>query len=403
MNKFSIVSGVSKSHLLRTMKLVDDRKMLRIGVTSYIPSNSWFIKFAPPKIRNKFYSRSEDIHGLNTTSNLVAEIVYQVGRWLDRHKFHTISDKVVACSFLMFSYFANSCIDRIPDTKSEILLVRAGFGCRIRKGNRIFICDASLAHPSTLPTLLVNGELGITDIKFLSSVDRLILRDIEYADRILVNSDFVKDSFVFAGVNESKITVAYLPPLPHFLKITKTSRVFDGTIKLLFAGGLEERKGINILHKLVEQLCLSNVNFQLLLIGNWGRVEPEVRESLLKNPKVKHRTWVSQTELAEEMSRADIFIFPSYAEGGARVVTEAMARGKAVITSHNSGSPITHGFDGIISKLDADELMSWIHQIIGNPSLRHSLESNARITAQTRTSDYNYCQILEKLSVVGTN
>jgi glycosyltransferase involved in cell wall biosynthesis len=235
-------------------------------------------------------------------------------------------------------------------------------------------------------------------VEFLSRVDRLILRDIELADKILVNSDFVKESFIFAGVDQGKITVAYLPPLPHFLKNADSSRKYDGTIRLLFAGGLEERKGIVLLRELADELRLRMVNFELILIGNWGKVDPQVRSALLTNPRVRFHAWVSQAELAEEMMNADIFLFPSYAEGGARVVTEAMALGKVVITTWNSGSPITHGFDGIISELDIESLIFWINRIGNNPDLRFQLESNARETARTKTNESEYGSILESLA-----
>lgn len=396
--KFTIVTGVSKSHLLRTMRILDKRGLYRTGFTSYIPSNSRIFQLSPPRLKRKFASRAEDIQGLSCSSSLFAEFVYQIGRWLMRRNIVELADKFVSYSFVLFSDFANSTISKIPDDDSEILLVRAGFGSRIRTGNRILVCDASLAHPSTLPSLLKHGHFGLTEVEFLSRVDRLILRDIELADKILVNSDFVKESFVFAGVDQGKITVAYLPPLPHFQKNAESSRKYDGTIRLLFAGGLEERKGIVLLRELADELRLRMVNFELILIGNWGKVDPEVRTALLTNPRVRFHAWVSQAELAEEMMNADIFLFPSYAEGGARVVTEAMALGKVVITTWNSGSPITHGFDGIISELDTESLIFWINRIGSNPDLRFQLESNARDTARTKTNESEYVSILESLA-----
>ena len=98
------------------------------------------------------------------------------------------------------------------------------------------------------------------------------------------------------------------------------------------------------------------------------------------------------------MMNADIFLFPSYAEGGARVVTEAMALGKVVITTWNSGSPITHGFDGIISELDTESLIFWVNRIGSNPDLRFQIESNARETARTKTNESEYGSILESLA-----
>jgi glycosyltransferase involved in cell wall biosynthesis len=380
------------------MRLLDDRKLFRTAFTSYIPSNSYLLKLAPASLQKKFRSRAEDIQSLSSSSSLIVEILYQVGRWFAKRNLEKISDLFVSYSFVLFSRYANSGIANIPNSANEILLIRAGFGSKVSKGDRLFICDASLAHPATLPSLLMSGKFGLTKVELLSRVDRLILHDINLADKILVNSDFVKESFIFAGVDESRITVAYLPPLPHFLKVARSSREDDGKIRLLFAGGLEERKGIVLLRELADTLRLRNIEFELTLIGNWGKVNFETRNALLRNPCVRYLPWVSQEELSDEMVDADIFLFPSYAEGGARVVTEAMALGKAVITTWNSGSPITHGVDGIISELDTASLIFWIERISRDSELKFELESNARKCALIKTSEGQYCEILKSLS-----
>jgi glycosyltransferase involved in cell wall biosynthesis len=328
----------------------------------------------------------------------LTELVYQLGRSLHKRKLFKLADIVNCCSFIMHSYLANVIINQSPNSSTEILLVRAGFGSRIRRGVRTFVCDASLAHPSTIPTLLKEGRFGLTEKSDLSFCDRLILRDIDRASRILVNSDFVKESFLYAGVPAEKIVVAYLPPLPIFSEKFSSHTDKGGTTKILFAGGLEERKGINHVRDIAENLKSRNKDFEISLIGNWGKVKADVKNDLLTNPHVRHLSWVSEAELADAMSETDIFIFPSYAEGGARVVTEAMAIGKVVITTWNSGSPITHGFDGIISNLDSHSFIHWIDEIERDDHLKNRIEVNAKNTIANEYTDQRYLKILEKLN-----
>lgn len=399
MKKFTVVTGVSKSHLLRTMKILDNRGLLRVGVTSFVPKSRFFPKVFSKRIRNKFVSRLEDIENLPRYSSALTESIYQLGRSLHKRKYYKLADFINYCSFILFSCFANLVISRIPNVKDEILLVRAGFGSRIKRGNRTLVCDASLAHPLTIPTLLKEGRFGLSAKDDLGFSDRLILKDIENASTILVNSDFVRESFLHAGVPEAKIVVAYLPPLPVFSqKLSSSFGDKGGPLRLLFAGGLEERKGITHIRDIAEILKSRNEDFEMSLLGNWGMVTAEVKSDLLANPHVRHRPWVSETELAEAMSMADIFIFPSYAEGGARVVTEAMSLGRVVITTWNSGSPITHGFDGIISNLDSNTFIHWIDEIQRNDELKQSIQANARNTIANRYGDQHYCAILEQLS-----
>jgi glycosyltransferase involved in cell wall biosynthesis len=77
-----------------------------------------------------------------------------------------------------------------------------------------------------------------------------------------------------------------------------------------------------------------------------------------------HLPW---TELAERMSRADVFVFPSLAEGSARVVFMAMACGCYVITTPNSGSVVQEGVNGrIIAPGDVEELEAALRRIVSN-------------------------------------
>ncbi|ASY10866.1 glycosyltransferase family 4 protein [Candidatus Planktophila lacus] len=397
MKQFTVVTGVSKSHLLRTMRILSDQNLLRVGVTSYIPQKRIFETLFPIRIRNKFNSRIENVENLPRRSSAVTELVYQLGRSLHKRKLFKLADVVNCFSFILHSYFANFIISRSPNSGAEILLVRAGFGSRIRQGDRTLVCDASLAHPSTIPTLLKEGKFGLTEKIDLSLCDRLILKDIDRANRILVNSDFVRESFLYAGVPDEKIVVAYLPPLPIFSKKLSSHADKGGTTRILFAGGLEERKGINHIRDIAENLRSRNKDFEITLIGNWGKVKANVKSDLLANPHVRQRSWVSEAELADEMSTTDLFIFPSYAEGGARVVTEAMAIGKVVITTWNSGSPITHGFNGIISKLDSLSFIHWIDEIERDDEFKNRIQVNAKKTIADEYTDQRYLSILEKL------
>lgn len=397
MNKFTVVTGFSKSHLLRTMKLLDSLNLLQIGITSFVPKKNTTIKIFPTKIQNKFMSRLENIENLPRKSHVLPEILYQIGRMLHRNRFYVIADFVTSVSFELYSYLANRTIMNTPDLRNCRLLVRAGFGSKIKKSNRFLIIDASLAHPMTLPTLLKSGEFGLTSAEQLSRIDKLILNDAINADLILVNSDFVRDSYIYAGIDAKRIVVAYLPPLPIFLE-TPNKRISRKTgLQILFAGGLERRKGIVLIREVADILQQAKMNFNLRLIGNWGLVDLEVKEALLNNPHVIIKSWIPESELAAEMTNADIFLFPSYAEGGARVVTEAMALGKAVITTWNSGSPITHGYDGIISPLESKVLVNWILKLAIDLTLKSEIEVNAKQTVLTKLSDNSYIEVLQEL------
>jgi glycosyltransferase involved in cell wall biosynthesis len=66
------------------------------------------------------------------------------------------------------------------------------------------------------------------------------------------------------------------------------------------------------------------------------------------NPRVECVGRLSRKDLAQAMSRADVFVFPSLAEGSARVIFEALACGCYVITTPNSGSIVEGGVHGSV-------------------------------------------------------
>jgi glycosyltransferase involved in cell wall biosynthesis len=75
---------------------------------------------------------------------------------------------------------------------------------------------------------------------------------------------------------------------------------------------------------------------------------------------------LSRRALAEAMMRHRVFVFPSYCEGSARVIFEAMACGCFIITTPNAGSIVQDGVHGrLIPPGDAGALratLAWVEQ-----------------------------------------
>jgi glycosyltransferase involved in cell wall biosynthesis len=171
-----------------------------------------------------------------------------------------------------------------------------------------------------------------------------ILRDIEQADAVLVNSQFVKDTFEHAGHRRSPVYVVYWGVDDAFLKHApqRTERMSD--LRLLFAGNFEKRKGAEELMGALEQSDHSRLEVA-------GPISPELKErsrGFFSGSRVTYLGLLSRTDLAAAMARADVFVFPSLSEGSARVVFEALACGCYVITTPNSGSIVEQGVHGAI-------------------------------------------------------
>ncbi len=273
---------------------------------------------------------------------------------------------------------------------------RAGFGqasvdAARRRGMRI-LCDHSIAHPSLVDPLIdTGGRLPDTGtLPAPSAFWRMILDDIHRADHVLVNSDFVKQTFLHLGWPADRIDVVYLGVDEAFLAACPPRPPADPhDRRLMFAGQFGTRKGADIL---VESLAmLPPTEWSLDLVGPLDPDAARRHRSFLSRPQVRHLGTQGRRELAATMSTRRILVFPSLVEGSARVVTEAMAAGCFIITTPNAGSPVRDGRDGLlIPPGDPAALAQAITRTwaMGTEVDRIGADNADRIRRQYRLADY---------------
>jgi len=281
----------------------------------------------------------------------------------------------------------------VRNLNSRIYHYRSGYGhtsvLEAKQKGMIALCDHSIAHPTVLQYLVENkghlprkGEQGPISKFWLN-----VLNDIIHADHVIVNSDFVRDTFLNQGYPADRIHVVYTGLDQQFLDavpIRIPSLKHRRPIKLLFAGMFGPRKGSEIL---VEALSrLKEHSWQLGIIGE---IDPFTRTkfaSFLESDRVILLGIIPRLQLAEQMSEADIFIFPSLAEGSARVIFMAMACGCYVITTPNSGSVVQDGVNGaLIPPGDVNALETSIRQAMQS---REELERVGHRNANIIKSKY---------------
>ena len=260
------------------------------------------------------------------------------------------------------------------------------------------LCDYSIAHGSVLEALVRNRGRMPTKEETVS-VGLFwghVLSDIEKADAFLVNSRFVEDTFRHAGHDRSLIHVIYLGVDDSFLAQVPKRESESGEFRLLFAGYFEKRKGAEIVMDALERI--DNMPWQLEIAGS---VSPDVADrtgSFLSNPRVKYLGLLSRKDLALAMAKAEVFVFPSFAEGSARVVFEALACGCYVITTPNSGSIVEDGIHGaIVSPGDSNSLTEAIEYAYQH---RDKVSEIGRNNAQCVRAKYRQCNYGDGLATL---
>jgi len=171
------------------------------------------------------------------------------------------------------------------------------------------------------------------------------------------------------------------------------------TVRVLFVGRLEKRKGIHTLFEAAATIIRKNRNVEFIIVGDDTLPNEEgvpykaaYRRLLRKTGAWKKMTFlgrVSDDRLQQEYSLCDIFVAPSLYESFGIIYTEAMAWGKPVIGCRTGGVPevVEHEVCGLlIQPGDADELAEAVLRLADSPDTRRELGQHARERAGTKFS-----------------
>jgi len=251
------------------------------------------------------------------------------------------------------------------------------------------IYDLPIGYWRTARQLLITEqekwpEWASTLTSFKDSPEKLSRKDeeLELSDRIFVASSFTARTLAdFPGKKLMHIDVIPygFPPVVGGRLYTEDT---SSPLRLLYVGGLTQRKGIANLFAAVKEIGSS---VQLTIVGR-KTSEPCVA----LDEALKLHTWIPS--LAHEdililMREHDVLVFPSLFEGFGLVITEAMSQGTPVITTDRTAGPdlITSGENGwIIEAGSTTALVGQIRELAGNRALVTSAGKAAMEKAKSR-------------------
>lgn len=155
-------------------------------------------------------------------------------------------------------------------------------------------------------------------------------------------------------------------------------------VRLLFVGALLEKKGIFVLLEAARLLHDRMDNFTLTYVGTGPfakELSQRIQEFGLSSHVILRGGVFEDSELLREFDAADLFMFPSYAEGFPRVIFEAMARGIPVVSTRVSGIPgvVKEGRDALlVNPGSPDEVAEATLKVVRDSVLRRNLIRNGR-------------------------
>ena len=228
-------------------------------------------------------------------------------------------------------------------------------------------------------------EWAATMTGFLDSDAKVRRKDYEIAlaDHIFVASSFTKKTLEdYPGILPPVHVVPYGFPE---VDACKTYRPITGTrLKVLFVGGLSQRKGIA---QLFEACFAFPESIDLRVIGRKAVADCAVLNQSLE--QVDYIPSLNHEGVTQQMREADVFVFPSLFEGYGLVIAEAMAQGTPVITtSRTCGADyIRHGKNGwLVEAGNTNALIQVFEQLVDTPEILESVGREAYKTAAANPS-----------------
>ena len=213
----------------------------------------------------------------------------------------------------------------------------------------------------------------------VDSAQKLARKDEEVAlaTRIIVPSRFVAESLrEYPGELPPVSIVPYGCPTP--IRADTRRWYGGGPLRVLYVGGLSQRKGLSYL---LDAIAALGDSVSLTLIGS-GHVP--------SNRFAAHRLLrsVPHQQVLEEMRQHDVFVFPTLFEGYSLAVAEALSQGLVVITTANSGVAdiIEDGRQGWIVPLrDSVTVTERLEQLAGNPPMVATMGNAALVLAASHS------------------
>lgn len=240
-------------------------------------------------------------------------------------------------------------------------------------------------------------------LKLTYYLNPLVLYPTYKAQAIIVRTNNTRS--IIPNSFQKKITVCLETSMEKDIFNFQCKRnIEEETIKMIITGRLVPSKNvitaIRALASIVDKYKIS-----LTIIGSGNEksiIEQEIKKSHLTN-QVLLISEVSRNEVINELSKSDIYLFPSLREGGSWALMEAMAVGLPVICLNWAGMEIITDDQSAIrlpvsdSKQMPKDMAKAICKLIDNPQLRINMGNAARERIQNAFSWEEKGLFMEKL------
>ena len=405
MAKIILSTGIGRLHLVQSAVAILNKNVDLQLLIGWVPKHpdAWYVKAIAKMIGHKNLVAGLKKRNVPELENRIRTIAFAEFftqfLFLLSKKTHLLThEKAARIGWLFWGWLSSFKLNN-----ADIFHVRscAGQGNAIKiahkRGMKVVV-DHSIAYPTYFDEHLkpeYEAEDMYPELVSSNPLWQLAIKDCQSADEVLVNSYFVKQTFLNNGYPEEKIKVAYLGVRTDFVGL-KTLYNISGTLKLLFTGDFSIRKGAKYLLQACQILDTRNLDYELVVVGTNQSAKSLIERYPIRNLKLVGH--IPQDELKMFLSRSDIYVFPSLCEGCASSGMEALAAGLPVITTFESGLPVENEKTGLlIPAKNPETIADAIFRYINDSALRETVGKNASAMI---ASDYTWDAYAQQVNTI---
>ncbi len=235
--------------------------------------------------------------------------------------------------------FQGSCLESLRAARKREIIAIAEFATAHVTRAIELLSQESTRHPEWAST--------ISNFAFPDWYRERLEEEPHAADYCVAASQFTKASLEQVGIRPDRILL--LPLGADVDQFAFVRRPATGPFRVLFVGGVGQRKGVKYLLQAFDKIRGPGVELTLA-----GPLPADMRPLAAYRDTVRMTGRLDQSEIVREMHAAHVLVLPSVFEGFGLVIAEAMATGMPVIASTHSAGPdlMREGRDGFVIEPD---------------------------------------------------
>ena len=173
----------------------------------------------------------------------------------------------------------------------------------------------------------------------------------------------------------------------------------DHQVNFLMASRLLYDKGVLEFIKASSKLIEGDTNAKFTLVGNFDYQNPScIKKEVIENWQKKNNTYFYnfQKDIKKFLINSHVVVLPSYREGFPKILIEASAIGRAIITTNVPGCRecVVNNKNGFLVKvMNFEDLLKSMNKFINNQSLINKMGLESRKIAE---KDYSINEVVKK-------